>query len=181
MFGFGMKKQRDEELCRQYVRGVFAIGHDICPSIAETIQTSTQGEVTFPINDDVRLEISLAILGASLAILKGDSPLMPAERGTQIEIFCKSSIERDYDLPADSSYKLNEALDKYQDAFQKSMAGMIDPFGEISGIMLVRCLGPRFKELCLPGTSTLNLFIHQMVGGVVTLTITKAMSFWKGK
>lgn len=181
MFGFGERKQQDEELCRQYVRRVFVIGHDMCPSIADNVQMVTQGEVAFPINDDVRLEISLAILGASLAILKGGSPLMSAERGTQMEIFCKSSIERDYDLPADSSRELIEALGKYQDAFQKSMAGMIDPFGEITGIMLVRCLGPRFKELCLPGTSTLNLFIHQVVGGAVTIIITRAMSFWKGK
>lgn len=69
MFGFGERKQQDEELCRQYVRRVFAIGHDMCPAIADNVQMVTQGKVTFPINDDVRLEISLAILGASLAIL----------------------------------------------------------------------------------------------------------------
>ena len=181
MSGFGKKKQRDEELCCQYVRQVFAIGREICPSIAEAVQMSTQGEVTFPVNDDVNLEISLAILGTSLAVLKGHSQVMPAERGTQIETFCKSSIERDYDLPADSACKLNESLDKYQDAFQKSMAGKNNPFGETSGMMLVRCLGSRAKALCLPGTSSLNPFVHQVVGDVMTMTVTQALTFWKGK
>ena len=180
MFGLGKKKKSDEELCRQYVRQVFAIGRETCSSIAEAVQMSTQGEVTFSVNDDVSLEISLAILGTSLAVLKGHSPVMSAERGTQIEKFCKSSIKRDYDLPADSACKINESLDEYQDAFQKSMAGKNNPFGETSGMMLVRCLGPRAKALCLPGTSILNSFVHQVVGDVMTMTVTQAMTFWKG-
>jgi hypothetical protein len=106
---------------------------------------------------------------------------MPAERGTQIETFCKSSIKRDNDLPADSAYKLNKSLDEYQDAFQKSMIGKNNPFGETSGMMLVRCLRPRAKALCLPGTSCLNPFVHQVVSDVMTMTITQAMTFWKGK
>lgn len=142
---------------------------------------TTQGNVNLPVNDDASLEISLAILGTSLAVLKGHSPVMTADRGAKVEVFCKRSIERDYELPLDSAKNLNAALDEYQDVFQKSMTGKNNPFGEISGIMLARCLGPQATALCLPGTGTLNPFVHQVIGDLITLTITQTMAFWKGK
>lgn len=171
----------DENLSRQYVRQVFAVGREICSTIAEAIQTTTQGDVSFPVDDEVSLEISLAILGTSLAVLKGHSQVMTADRGTQIETFCKQSIEKDYDLPSVTAGNLTGALDEYQAAFIKSMSSKDNPFGEISGIMLCRCLGQRATELCLPGTGSMNPFIHQVVGDMMTMTITQTMMFWKGK
>lgn len=181
MLRFRKPKTNDEDLSRQYVRQVFAVGRDTCPNIAEAIQTTTHGDVTFPVNDDVSLEISLAILGTSLAVLKGHSQVMTTDRGAQVERFCKRSIERDYELLADTAGKLNGALDEYQDAFLKSMANKNNPFGDISGIMLCRCLGHRATKLCLPSTGSLNPFIHQVVGDLMTMTITQTMTFWKGK
>ena len=164
MFGFKRSKGNDAELSRQYVRQVFAVGRETCPSIAEALRTTTQSDVAFPVNDDASLVISLAILGTSLAVLKGHSQVMNADRGAKVEGFCKRSIEDDYDLPAETAGKLNASLDEYQDVFQKSMSNKNNPFGDISGIMLCRCLGPRAAELCLPGTGSLNPFIHQVVG-----------------
>ncbi len=181
MFGFLKSKQNDEELSRQYVRQVFAVGRDTCPSMAEAIQTTTKGDVNFPVNDDTGLQISLAILGASLAVLKWYSQVMTADRGGKVEAFCKRSIERDYDLPPDLAKKLNAELDEYQDAFQESMASKNNPFGEISGIMLARCIGAQSTAMCLPGSGTLNPFVHQVVGDLMTMTVTQAMTFWKGK
>jgi hypothetical protein len=181
MFRFNKAKENDEELSRQYVRQVFAVGREACSTIAEAIQTTTQGDVAFPVNDDASLEISLSILGTSLAVLKGHSQVMTEDRGARVEAFCKRSIERDYDLPAGSASKLNASLDEYQSAFQKSMKNKNNPFGDISGIMLCRCLGPRATELCLPGTDSLNPFIHQVVGDLMTMTITQTMTFWKGR
>ena len=181
MFESRKSKQGDEELSKQFVRHVFVVGRQTCSSIAEAVQMSTQGDMLFPVDDDTSLEISLAILGASLAVLKGHSQVMIADRGTEIEAFCKRSIQRDYDLPYDAARKLNEAIDEYQDAFKKSMARQNNPFGETSGVMLVRCLGPGAKALCLPGTSALNPFVHQVVGDVLTITVTQALIFWKGK
>ena len=106
---------------------------------------------------------------------------MTADRGTEIDAFCKLSIQRDYDLPSDSARKLNEAIDEYQDTFEKSMARKNNPFGETSGVMIVRCLGPGAKALCLPGTSALNPFVHQVVGDVLAITVTQALTFWRGK
>jgi hypothetical protein len=146
MFGFKKSKGKDEELSRQYVRQVFAVGLESCRIIAEAIPTTTQGDVTFPVNNDTTLEISLAILGTSLAALEGHSQVMTVDRGAKIEAFCKRSIERDYDLPTDSAGKFNDSLDEYQVAFRKSMENNNNPFGEISGIMLCRCLGPRATE-----------------------------------
>lgn len=181
MFGFKRSKGNDAELSRQYVRQVFAVGRETCPNIAEALRTTTQGDVAFPVNDDASLEISLAILGTSLAVLKGHSQVMNADRGAEVEAFCKRAIEEDYDLPAETAGKLNASLDEYQDAFQKSMSQKNNPFGDISGIMLCRCLGPRALELCLPGTGSLNPFIHLVVGDLMTMTITQTMTFWKGK
>ncbi|OGW14098.1 MAG: hypothetical protein A3G93_16625 [Nitrospinae bacterium RIFCSPLOWO2_12_FULL_45_22] len=181
MFGFLKSKHGDEELSRECVRHVFAVGRETCPSIVEAVQMFTQGDVSFPVNDAASLDISLAILGTSLAVLKGHSQVMTADRGTHIETFCKHSIQRDYDLPSDSADKLNDTLDEYQAAFEKSMAGKNNPFGETSGMMLVRCLGPRAKALCLPGTSALRFFVHQVVGDLMTMTVTQVLTFWKGK
>ena len=181
MFGFLKREQRDEELSREFVRHVFAAGRETCPSIADAIKTITEGEVSFPIDDDVSLEISLAILGTSLAVLKGHSKVMTEDRGTGIAGFCERSIQEDYDLSLDSAHKLVDALGDYQTAFEKAMAGDINPFGETSGIMLVRCLGHRAKALCLPGTSALDPLVHQIIGDVMTMVVTETLTFWKGK
>jgi len=177
--GFNQAKTDDEELSRQYVRQVFAVGRETCQTVAEAIQTTTQGNFAFPVNDDASLEISLAILGTSFAALKGHSQVMNADRGTRVEMFCKRSIDKDYDLSSESAAKLKASLDEYQEAFQKSITNNSNPFGDISGIMLCRCLGPQAIALCLFGTGSLNPFIHQVVGDLMTMTITQSMTFWK--
>jgi hypothetical protein len=181
MSGFNEAMANDEELSRQYVRQVFAIGRETCQAVAEAIRTTTHGNFEFPVNDEISLEISLAILATSFAGLKGHSQVMNADRGTRVEILCKRSIDKDYDLPPESAAKLKASLDEYQEAFQKAMDNRSNPFGDISGMMLCRCLGPRAMDLCLPGTGSLNSFIHQVVGGIMTMTITQNMTFWKRK
>jgi hypothetical protein len=141
----------------------------------------TGGRVLFPINEDVGKEIALAILGTSLALLKGHSQVMTANRGTQIEAHCKRCIEKDYGLPADAAERKNDALDEYQNAFERSMSSKTNPFGEVSGIMLVRSLGQETMALCVPGTTVLSPFTHHVVGGLMTLAVTQALRFWKGK
>lgn len=180
MFGFFKRKSSDEEQSRMFVRQVFDLGRKTCRHVAEGVQMSTGGKVSFPISDDVSVEISLAILGTALAVLKGHSQVMTAVRGTQIVTYCKRSIERDYDLSADSAAKMNDALDEYQNAFQRSMSSKNNPFGEVAGIMLVRSLGQQATALCVPGTGALNLDTHQIVGDLVTMTVTQALAFWKG-
>lgn len=179
MFGFKRSKVNDEELSRQYVRLVFIVGHESCPSIADALRIATQGDVAFPVNDNTSNEISLAILGTSLAVLKGHSQVMNADRGANVEGFCKRSIEKDHDLPAFSAGELNAVLDEYQNIFQKSMSQGNNPFGDISGFMLSRCLGPRVKELYLPDSSSLNPLIDHIVGGVMIKYISHIITFWK--
>lgn len=176
-----MPISRDEKLSRQYVQQVFKAGRKTCPTIAEAIQKTTQDDVTFPVNDDTRLEISLAILGTSLAILKAPFEFMTAERGSQIETFCKRSIKRDYDMPADLAGKSIVALDEYQEAVQKSLIDKINLFAETSGLMIVRCLGPRAETLCLPGIPTLSPSDHHAVGDLMTMAVTHTITFWKGR
>ena len=174
-------KVDDEELARQYVRQVFAVGRETCRTVAEAIRTTTKGDFSFPVHDDVSFEISLAILGTSFAALRGYTQVMNADRGRRIEALCKRSIDRDYDLPPELVASLIVSLDEYQEAFQKSITQKNNPFGEISGIMLCRCLGPQITGLCHPGTGSLNPLIHQAVGDLMAMTITQTMSFWKGK
>ncbi len=177
MFGFLRTKVKDIDLSREYVQRTFAIGRTTCPSIAEAVQM----KANFPVNDDTSLEISVAILGASLAMLKGYSQIMTAERGSRIEEFCKSSLEKDYGLTTDFLRGMNKALNEYQDVFRESVLSEKNPFGEISGIMLCRCLGPRSRELCLPGSDNLNPFILQIVGDVMTMIVMRTIEFWKKK
>jgi hypothetical protein len=137
------------------------------------------GDVRVPITDDTSLEVSLAILGTSLAVLKGHSNIMSRDRGAGIETLCKQSIERDYDLSVESVLKLIKAVDEYQATFERAMQSNINPFGEISGVMLVRLLGSQVKSFCVRGTTALDPVLHQIVGDMMTMTITQAVNYWK--
>jgi hypothetical protein len=173
-------KSPDEELSREFVCLVFAAGREACRSISEGVRDTTRSEYSFPINDDASIEVSLAILGTSLAAMKGHLQVMPADRGARIETFCKRSIQKDCGLTPDSANQMIVALDAYQAAFTNSIAGKKNPFDEPSGIMLVRWLGPRIDTLFVPGTTALNPATHQLVGGLLTLTVNKVLTFWKG-
>jgi hypothetical protein len=61
------------------------------------------------------------------------------------------------------------------------MSSKRNPFGEVSGIMLVRSMGENAMALCLPGTGALNPHTHLMVGDILTLAVTQALIFWKVK
>ena len=181
MFGFLKKHPNGDELSKQFVRQMFALGRYTCPSIAKGVQMSTSGKVRFPVNDDTSLEVSLAIMGTALAVLGGHSQIMTAERGNRIAEACKQSIQNDYGLPIDLAREMNQALEDYQAAFHRSMASENNPFGEVSGIMLVRCMGKNAMALCVPGTGTLRPFVHMTIGDLMTITVTQALTFWKGK
>ncbi|SRR6266566_3575083 len=169
----------DEELSREFVRRVLEAGRETCRHVAEGVRITSDGQVAFPINNDVSSEISLAILGTALAILKGNSPMMAADRAKQIETYCKRSLQRDYGLPADFANKINDTLDEYQAVFDTAMADKKNPFGETFGTMLVRCLGSRVNALCIPGTLALNPVAHGTVADLATITVRQVLTFWK--
>ncbi len=179
MFRFFKNRSNDERHAREFVRHMFVLGRQTCTSISKAIQMIPPGDVGIPITDDTSLEVSLAILGTSLAVLKGHSNIMSRDRGTGIETWCKRSIERDYDLPVESALKLIKAVDEYQATFEKAMQSNINPFGEISGVMLVRLLGPKIKSFCVRGTTALDPILQQIVGDMMTMTTTQAVSYWK--
>lgn len=181
MFGFGKKQADDDASAKQFVHQMFVLGRETCPSIEESVQMSSSGNVRFPVNDDARAEVSLAILGTALAVLQGHSQVMNADRGRRISTACKQSIARDYNLPAPSAESMASTLDEYNSAFQRSMSSKNNPFGEVSGMMLVKCMGKDAMALCVPGTGDLNPLTHQMVGDMLTMTVTQALEFWKGK
>jgi|GEM_PF-2054470 len=173
-------KSPDEELSREFVTLVFAAGREVCRSISEGVRDVTRSEYSFPINDDASIKVSLAILGTSLAALKGHVQIMSGDRGAGIEAFCKRAIQRDYGLTPDSANQMIAALDAYQAAFTNSIANKKNPFNEASGMMLVQWLGPRINTQFVPGTTVINPATQELVGGLLTLTINKVLTFWKG-
>jgi hypothetical protein len=179
MFGFFKNRSNDEGHAKEFVRHIFVLGRETCTSVGKAIQMIPPGDVRIPVTDDTSLEVSLAILGTSLAVLKGHSKIMSRERGTGIETWCKQSIERDYNLPPDSVSKLLKGVDEYQVTFERAMQANINPFGEISGIILVRLLGSHVKSFCVRGTTALDPVLHQIVGDMMTMTITQAVNYWK--
>lgn len=182
MFGFFKKRLSDEQLAREFVTFIFALGHKTCNSIGKAIQMIPPGDVRVPMTDETSLEVSLAILSTSLAILKGGHfKIMLQDRGTEIDTWCKKSIERDLYLPLNSAEKLIEAVEEYQAAYERAMHSNINPFGEISGILLVRLLGPRVKFFYVRGTTALDPILHHIVGDLMTMAVTQAMQYWKGR
>ena len=178
MFGF-FKKINDNELTRQFVKATFLSGKDFCRGIADGVRISSNGTVSFPVNDNTVLEVSVAILGTCLAVLKGYSKIMTVERATHIESFSKRSIEKDFELSSDSAAEINLSLDEYQDVFCKAVHAKTNPFGEIAGEMLVRCLGEQANALCIKETGGLNPITHHMVGDYVTIVVTGGLKYWK--
>lgn len=181
MFGFFKRKSSDEVLSRIFVRQIFDLGRETCCDVADGVQMATGDKVFLPINDNTRMVISLAILGTALAVLKGHSKVITTDRGILIETYCKQSIEKDYDFPADLAEKMNHALDEYQSAFQRSMASKRNPLGEVTGIMLVRSLGQKAKALHVPGTEFLSPLTLTIVGDLIMITVTQALMLWKEK
>jgi hypothetical protein len=169
----------DEELSREFVRQVLAAGRETCRHIAEGVRITADRQFAFPVNDDVSFEVSVAILGTALAVLKGYSQMMTADRGSRIEVFCKRSLRRDYGLPGDSADNVDEALDAYQSIFVKAIADNKNPFGETFGSMLVKCLGPSVSALCIDHTSVLNPSVHMVVGMLAETTLRQVLSFWR--
>jgi hypothetical protein len=179
MFGFFKNRSNDEPHAREFVRYIFVLGRETCTSVGKAIQMIPPDNIMVPITEDTSLEVSLAILGTSLAVLKGHSKIMSLDRGAGIETWCKQSIERDYDLPLDSTSKLIKAVNEYQATFERAMQCNINPFGEISGIMLARLLGSQVKSFCVKGTTALDPVLHQIVGDIMTMAITQAVDYWK--
>ena len=171
-------KNKDEEHSRYFVQFVLSIGKTICPEIAETIKTISKGEILLPENEDCYFEISLCLLGASLAVLKGYSQVMSADRGVDIEKYCEQSFQKDYDLPFDSIAKIHSSLYDYQNEFKKSMGNNLNPFAGISQIMLVRCLGKKSPKLFVD-SSNFHPAILEAVVNIMMLTVTKTLSFWE--
>ena len=140
---------------------------------------TTDGRCIFPTDDDASLKISLALLGTVLATLKHHSPIMAPDRAKAVEALCKTSIREQYNLAHRDAETLNHSLDSYQSLFVSAMREDKNPFGEVSGIMLLSVLGSRFDELCLPSHSVLNPAVHSTVGGLVTISVKDLLAFWK--
>lgn len=171
------RKPNDEHRARGYVKQIFALGRETSGSLADLLQTCG---VEFP-PDDLSAEIALAVLGTSLGLLKGHTLVMQRARGVEIESWCKRSIERDYEFSQEEASGLIEAIDEYQEAVERAMQSGANPFAEISGIMLVRALGPQVRSICVGDTDALNSFVHMAVGDALTLSITGALGYWKGQ
>ncbi len=142
---------------------------------------TTDGRCVFPTDDDANMKISLALLGTALATLKNHSPLMPADRAKVIEALCKSSIREHYHLSQSDVEMLTHAVDSYQTVFASAIRDKKNPLGEVSGIMLLSVLGPRFSELCLHSHPILNPAVHSMVGGLVTISVKDLLAFWEDR
>lgn len=178
----GTKRPNDEELSKEFVRLIFHAGSMICKEIANGIEMTLQGETKFPVNDDTNLQVSLAILGNALAVLNdGSSPLMTAERGAQIALACKLSIKNDYGLGIDEAKELNQIVLEYQKIFQQAISTKINPLGEISKMMLARCLGKGVLALTYPGVETFDIDTLDMVCDLLMRSTGTVLKFWIGK
>lgn len=174
-------KSSEEKHSRIFVRYVFKSGIETWRHVAEALQMVTRGDVSFFIDEDASAKVSLAILGTCLAVLKGHSAVVAQDHGIEIERFCKRSLQKDYELTSDEASEMIDALDEYQRVFGSAMSSNKNPFGEIAGVMICRCLGPQTTKLCVRGTSSLNPVVHQVVADLMTLKITNVLNFWKDK
>ena len=88
MFRFFKKELDDKWYVKEFVRHIFVQGRETYVSISEAMQMISPHDVKIPMTEDRRLEVSVAILGASLATLKGFSSFMSRDRGIRIENLC---------------------------------------------------------------------------------------------
>ena len=121
---------------------VFTIGRVTCDSIAKWFQMLPIEDVDFPVTDNTIYEVSLAILGCSIACLLVPSRVMTKERGAKIDELCNKIIDKD-DLPTHFTECINNWIAEYKVSCQKAMDRKEHPFGNPSGIMLCSCLGQK--------------------------------------
>lgn len=173
----------DEDLSREYVKSTFLVGREVCPYISEVLIENELGGIGCSENDDNLLDISLAILGTSIVVLKGYSQIMTVERDSKIEEYCKLSLGRDYDLPNDEVLILHKVIDNYQDIFRRGIKNKTNPFGEITKLMISRCLGSEVSKVCLPepDSDIFNPVIIESLTDIMMITVTRTMEFWKDK
>lgn len=177
MFDFLKSKKSDEERSRLYIQLVFDSGNATSSAIAQALLMITEGAVTFPINDDVDCLISFAILGTSIGALKEHTKVMSGERGRQIEMICKATIEKDWGLSIDSTGKMSELIDTYISSFETSPG---NPFDAAAELILFHCLDTEtITTLFIPGTSHINPLVLQVISDVVSMTVTKLLTSWK--
>lgn len=174
---------KDEDLSREYVETTFLVSREVCHEITKLLTMLGKVKIDCSENNDNLLEISLSILGTTFAVLKEYSKIMTNERGALIEKYCKFSIASDYDLPKNETLIIFKIIDNYQDCFKTGIINKTNPFGEITKLMISRCLGSEVSKICLPepDADIFSPVIIDSLTDIMMITVTKTMEFWKNK
>jgi hypothetical protein len=176
MARFRRDKDLDENLAREFLVQVLGLGRTTASSLLEFLEKL---KAPLPPEDDLATEVSLAVLGTSLAMLRGHSKIMDPVRAVEVGAWCKESVRQHCSAAGQVASQLVDAVDEYEQTVERAIRSSANPFSEVSGVLLIRAFGPRVGLICLQGTDTLNPFIHQIVGDVVTMATTQAMAFWQ--
>ena len=169
-----------------FVWAVLKQGHRLCGEVRDAVEMTSGGKVFFPVTDLSSLEVAVAILGATIGGLS-HSTFMSPDRVANIDRWCKLFIRDELagpdPLPAGfpgGGEVITRLLDEYEAAFRKAMESDVNPFREVAAMMLMHCLGPKVKDLCVHGTRYLGPFTQIVVGDLLTMAVTNAMAFWRG-
>ncbi len=169
----------DEDLVSEFIHHVVLLAIKTQHFLIKSVKMTSAITVSFPGgNNEPNIEVTLALLGTSLAGLKLNSPLMDHDRANRLEDLCRKSLwtlahntEEAKELPA--------ILTEYQRVFQSALTAGKNPFGEVTGAMICRSLGDQAHSLCLKGTTVINPFIHKILGDIIIISATEVVSFWK--
>lgn len=180
MFDFFKRKPKDDLNSVEFLTIVLEKGSKTISIINDVLKMEKETSIK-KYQDNINIEELLgAIFGASFGILNGYSKAIPKKRGQKINRYCKSIL---ISSKFESNPKIIKIsiIEKYEEVFREAINKNINPFEEISAVLLVRSFKKRIGKICIPGTNNLNPFIHQTIADIIALTVADVMKFWKDK
>ena len=99
--------------------------------------------------------------------------------GKKIEKICRESLKKDFGYSSKKNNLINEKLDEYIEAYNKSWFQKTNPFNAPAGILIVEILGEKNLHIAMGPDGNLSYLTHQMVMDQLMLMMIEPNKIWK--
>jgi len=170
----------NEELPKKFIESVFIQSEGTTEILVDLIKQSVDNPPEIKITKDTKLEVSASVIGVSIALMcAGGSGFVTAKQGKKIEKLCRESIGNDFGHSSKKIHLINERLDEYIEAYNKSWSQKTNPFNAPAGILIMRILGEKNIHIAMMPDGNLSMLTHQMVMDQLMLMMLEPNKIWK--
>ena len=170
----------NEDLPKKFIELVFIQSDGATEILVDTIRQSVDNPPEIEITKNTKLEVSIAIIGVSIALMiSGRSGFVTASQGKKIEKICRETIKKDFGYSSKENNLINEKLDEYIEAYNKSWSQKTNPFNAPAGILILEILGEKNIHIAMGPDGNLSYLTHQMVMDQLMLMMIEPNKIWK--